>query len=256
MHNAGLFLNKLRNDGFIILKNVFTRIEQNILISYADKLYDLPEVKNSYMKYYENTENGRILSRVENFYKTDYEFAKLVNFKISPIINTLHREPMAMFKDKINWKLPGGGAFKPHQDHGAWDDFPPKYFVTCAVFADNSTRENGCLEMGIGHKPNKVIANTDGVINQNEVDKLGWKPVLVSPADMVIFDAFVPHRSQDNNSDSPRRVYYFTYNYREEGNHYKDYFKKKRIELPPDFERVDHTEYNLKSKYNLANPIS
>ena len=51
-----------------------------------------------------------------------------------------------LFKDKINWKNPGGQGFGAHQDQPAWDDFPPNKFVTAAMFVNNTTKENGCLE--------------------------------------------------------------------------------------------------------------
>ena len=80
--------------------------------------------------------------------------------------------------------------------------------------------------------------------------------VLVSPSDLVIFNAFVPHRSGKNTSNNTRRVFYFTFNKLEEGNYYGDYFEKKRREMPPDFERDPNKVYNTQNKYNLANPIN
>ena len=82
-----------------------------------------------------------------------------------------------------------------------------------------------------------------------------WEPLLTNTSDLIIFDAYVPHRSGPNLSDNPRRVLYFTYNLKEDGEHYDEYFKRKRIEFPPDFERDQNTKTNLDSKYNLANPI-
>ena len=39
---------------------------------------------------------------------------------------------MSLFKDKLNWKHPGGKGFKPHQDHPAWNDFNPDIFYSVA----------------------------------------------------------------------------------------------------------------------------
>ena len=138
MNRGNKLLQQINQNGFLILRNVFDRSEQKLLTNFADKIYSLPEVKNSYMKYYENTSNGRVLSRVENFYKTDLEFEKFINLKINHLVNEIYGEPMEIFKDKINWKQPGGGAFKPHQDYGAWNDFSPSYYVTCAMFLDDN----------------------------------------------------------------------------------------------------------------------
>jgi len=256
MNNSKRLLEQLNQNGFLIMRNVFNKSEQTLLTTTADKIYSLPEVKGSYMKYYENTKDGRILSRVENFYKTDLEFKKIINFKIDPLVNQIYGRSMNIFKDKINWKQPNGGAFQPHQDYGAWNDFPPSYYITCAMFADEATIKNGCLEMGIGYEKNVILKNTDGVIDESIVNKLTWKPIIVSPADLVLFDGHVPHKSADNKSENTRRVYYFTYNYSSEGNYYDKYFEKKREIMPPDFERSESNNINLNNKYNLANPIS
>ena len=249
-----------KNKGYIIIKNIFSNDEQNLLVNISKKLYNLPNVKNRYLKYYENTGSERVLSRVEHFYRDHPLLMDLLNTKVEPILSSVHNTQLTLFKDKINWKQPGCGAFKPHQDFEAWNDFPPKYFVSCALFADNSTIENGCLEMGESDTidfNNIILDNENGVITQPIEDSITWKPVIVNPADLVIFNSFVPHRSSNNNSNNMRRVFYFTYNYENDGMHYNDYFKKKRQVLPPDFERDNrNNKIDLNSKYNLANPIS
>ena len=242
--------------GFIVLRNFFTDLTSSKITETAERLYNLPEVENSYMKYYENSGEERILSRIEYFYKSDDFIRSLIDEEITPLISKLLGERSCLLKDKLNWKLPGGGAFKPHQDFEAWSDFPAKCYITCALFADFCTKENGCLEMVESAHKDGILKNTNGTINREIVDNLNWKPILVSPADLVVFDSYVPHRSEKNTSNSTRRVFYFTYNKESEGNYYEDYFKKKREELPPDFERDPKKKYNLQSKYNLANPIS
>ncbi len=55
--------------------------------------------------------------------------------------------PVVLFKDKINFKMPGGPGFKAHQDQQAgWTRYAP-LFVTALVTIDPATLENGCLEM-------------------------------------------------------------------------------------------------------------
>jgi hypothetical protein len=55
---------------------------------------------------------------------------------------------------------------------------------------------------------------------------------------------------------SQRRIFYFTYNRKEEGDFYEDYNKKKILEFTPDIERNNNIKYNnMGTKYNLANPI-
>ena len=221
-----------KKNGFIVINNFFSELEAKNIVNCANRFYNLPEVKNSYMKYYENTSNDRILSRMEYFYNYDNFIKSLIDTKITPTLTTIVGEDMSLFKDKLNWKLPGGGAFKPHQDFEAWSDFPPQYYATCAMFADSCTEENGCLEMVEDADKSGILKNENGCIDKELVDSFNWKKVLVSPTDLVIFNALVPHKSEPNKSNSTRRVFYFTYNKLSEGSYYEDYFSCKRIILP------------------------
>ncbi len=252
-----LLTRQFNRDGFLLLKNVFSKTQVNTILSEVDKLYSLPEVKSSYMKYFEKNKESKTLARIENFLK-EPQLQRLNNFvdiEVTPILEEVLEERVILFKDKINWKLPGGGAFDPHQDFEAWEDFPPRKFITCAVFVDECTRENGCLEMVAGQHTKGILKNTNGRLDQNLVESFEWQSILCGNRDLVIFDSFVPHRSDINLTDNPRRVFYFTYNLLSDGDYYNAYFDKKRSEFPPDFERTDGTNINTNSKYNLANPI-
>lgn len=244
-----------KRDGFIVLRDFFTESETKDILDSAQFLFNVPEKRDSYMKYYETVDGVRTLARIEKFYDFEPRIMSLVNMKIRPTLSNLEGWTMTLFKDKLNWKLPGGGAFKPHQDFEAYDDFPPKYYTTVAVFADECTIENGCLEMVRNGDKEGVLKNTNGCINDDIVASFNWEPVLVKPGDMVIFNALVPHRSGKNVSDSTRRVFYFTFNKLSEGIHYFEYFKKKREVMPPDIDRDPNKKYNTVNKYNLANPI-
>jgi len=254
--SVGSEKSQYKRDGYIVIRDFFSPLETEAIVSCADSLFKLPDVKGRYMKYYENTSNGRILARIEKFFSEEPRIMNLLKSRIMPKLIELEGEPMTLFKDKLNWKLSGGGEFKPHQDFEAYSDFPPKYYTTCAVFADTCTIENGCLEMVRGEADKGVLPNDNGCIKDELVSKYTWEPVLVSPSDLVFFNAFVPHRSGKNTSNNTRRVYYFTFNKLNEGNHYGAYFENKRREMPPDFERDPNKVYNTKNKYNLANPIN
>ena len=257
--SKGLLYRQFNYNGFIHLKNVFSKGDVEIFNSSAKRLSNLPEVRYQYMKYYEtcNKTNERILARMENFVNNN-EFTilnRIINLKVTPIVEEVIEKRMVIFKDKINWKLPGGGGFEPHQDHDAWSDFPLTKFITAAIFIDNSTLENGCLQVAENMHTSGILPNNNGCISNEITDNFHWIPLITSPTDLVLFDSYTPHMSKLNNSDKSRRAFYLTYNLRDEGNFYSEYFKKKRIEFPPDFER-DNTKININSKYNLANPIN
>lgn len=59
----------------------------------------------------------------------------------------LFREAAVLFKDKINFKLPGGDGFKAHQDvQAGWDAYASVH-ITAMLSIDRTTAENGWLEM-------------------------------------------------------------------------------------------------------------
>ena len=253
-------------DGFLLIKNFFTESEAIFLSNEASNLQQLPEKYGGYMKYYEtvntssidiNSNNERILARMENFIDETTELRYLVNNRVKTTLEEVADTNMTLFKDKLNWKLPGGGAFKPHQDFEAWSDFELSSFITCALFADKATIKNGCLEFVSGSHKNGILPNNYGCLTDEVVNNLKWEKIETTPRDMLLFDSYTPHKSDINKSKHKRRIFYFTFNKEEEGSYYKDYFDKKRQVFPPDFERNNTlTLETLNSKYNLANPIS
>jgi ectoine hydroxylase-related dioxygenase (phytanoyl-CoA dioxygenase family) len=71
-------------------------------------------------------------------------------------------------------------------------------------------------------------------------------PVPCSPGDVLFFDSYVPHASKANQTDSPRRILYLTYNAKSCGDHRAQYFADKRTNFPPDVERKPGTEYRFR----------
>ena len=138
------------------------------------------------------------------------------------------------------------------QDVIAYDQFKPAYHVTAAIFLDDATVENGCLhfpenyledvaeldspltDTPIGKLP--VLASYDGGpdngnIRQEICDKIRWNLVPAKRGDVVLFDSYVPHYSEKNNSDKTRRAMFFTFNAAADGNYYRDYYAMKRNEF-------------------------
>ena len=53
MDSPNLLKKQFNRDGYIILKNVFSKEMSKTIVSEANKLYNLPEIKGGYMKYFE-----------------------------------------------------------------------------------------------------------------------------------------------------------------------------------------------------------
>ena len=60
-----------KRDGFIVLRDFFNESQTKEILNIADYLFDIPEERDSYMKYYETVDGKRTLSRIEKFY--DFE---------------------------------------------------------------------------------------------------------------------------------------------------------------------------------------
>ena len=142
--------------------------------------------------------------------------------------------PVVLFKDKINFKMPGGGGFKAHQDQQAgWGRYAP-IFVTALVTLDAATEENGCLEIAAGRHREGMIGEEWCPLDEND---LRLQPVPTAPGDVIFFDSFAPHASRPNFSDAPRRILYLTYNLASHGDSRVRYYADKHASFPPDIER-------------------
>mgnify|MGYP005634734169 FL=1 len=239
-------IQNFENDGFLIKKNFFdkTRINEirNWVYEYMDKQIDDWEFGKE-MAYYETSKKDgtRILARIEKFVDYHNGFKNLVESKqVTDCVDALMGESSVFFKEKINFKKAGGGGFNPHQDQiSRWETYA-KNFMNVLICTDDSTIENGCLEVSPGFHKMGLLGPVDQPIPQTWLEKMNFIPVTTSLGDVIFFDGFTPHQSKDNKSKKPRTNVYLTYNKLSEGIHRESYFTRKRKELPPDNEREEN----------------
>jgi len=225
-------------DGYLVVRNFFGAGEVDDLLRWTTELETAPEVVGRHWVYHEDslTEPGRrVIQRIENFCPFHEGFERLIREgALAHWIGRMAGGPVVLFKDKINFKKPGGPGFKAHQDQQAgWTTYAP-IFVTAMVTLDPATLENGCLEMTPGR-------HREGLIGEE------WKPldesgltlhaVPTAPGDVIFFDSFAPHASKPNFTDAPRRILYLTYNLASLGDHRARYYADKHASFPPDIER-------------------
>ena len=237
-------LHLMQRDGFLVVPNFFGGQQVSDLLQWTEALERAPERAGQHWVYHEEsvTEPGRkVIQRIENFCPYHAAFDDLVcRGSLSRWTAALMGGPVVLFKDKINFKMPGGPGFKAHQDQQAgWTRYAP-LFVTALVTIDAATLENGCLEMVPGR-------HREGLIGEewNPLDEtgLGLQPVPTLPGDVIFFDSFAPHASKPNFTDKPRRILYLTYNLTAHGDHRKQYYTEKHAAFPPDIERDGRTRY-------------
>lgn len=231
----------------------------NRLRAWTQELAERPERPGRWMKYYERTEkDDRQLCRVEDFlpYHAGFD-AFLRGESMLARLADLMGEEASLFKEKINFKLPGGSGFLPHQDAPAFAAFGQRYHVTVLVTVDASTQENGGLEFAEPVAEGEILAQAeDGTIAADLASRLTWQPLDLPAGSVVFFDSYIPHRSTTNQSQGARRSLYVTYNRKRDGERRQDYYRDKRQAFPPECERLDGVDYAARAgAYNLANPI-
>ena len=239
-----------QRDGFVIVRGLFDEGEIARISAWTDELERLPEVPGRAMKYFEPSllrPDDRVLQRIENFCPFHAGFAELCESdKLRGSVARLFGEPAVLFKDKINFKLPGGGGFKPHQDQQAgWGTYAD-LFITAMLSIDATTTENGCLELCAGHHTRGLIGQEWTPLTDDDMRRLGAQPVPTRPGDAVFFDSYTPHASAPNLTAERRRLLYITYNRRSAGDHRARYFADKRKSFPPDIERDPSRTYTFR----------
>jgi len=237
-------IEEFKSTGFLVIRNLYDAERMQKIIEWTEEVTNFPEVPGKYMMYFEESKlepGKRILSRMEDIEPFHQGFSDLfVRGEIQQITSQLFGDEAVLFKDKINFKMPGGDGFKAHQDvQAGWDRYS-KLHITALISIDPSTVENGCLEMVSGYHDKGLIGAQWKPLVE---DALNYISVTTNPGDTVFFDSFAPHRSRPNMTDEKRRVLYVTYNAAAEGDHRRQYYDDKRLSYPPDIEREPDKEY-------------
>ena len=228
----------MAQDGYLVVRGFFDAAATGGILRWPAQLAATPERPGQHWVYHEASlaEPGqRVIQRIENFCPYHPGFDALVRHgALARWTAALMGGPVALFKEKINFKMPGAPGFKAHQDQQAgWSRYAP-LFVTALVTIDPATTENGCLELVPGRHREGLIGAEWTPLDEAG---LGLRAVPTLPGDVVFFDSFAPHASKPNRTDTPRRLLYLTYNLCRAGDHRARYHAEKHAAFPPDIER-------------------
>lgn len=229
---------QLQRDGYCVVRELVDATGVARLLRWTTQLETGPEISGRHWVYREDsqtTPGRRIVQRIENFCPFHDGFDEFVrDGALLRWTSALMGAPAVLFKDKINFKMPGGAGFKLHQDQQAgWSVYAP-LFVTAMVTLDAATIDSGCLEIAAGR-------HREGLIGEQwqPLDEAGvtLTAVPTAPGDVIFFDSYVPHASRVNFTNRPRRILYLTYNLASDGDHRARYFADKYAAFPPDIDR-------------------
>ncbi len=235
---------EFEKNGYLIVRGAFGPEAIGLLKSWSEELCARPEEPGKHWVYHEKSKldaHVDLINRIENISPFHSGFAELSEILKAPTAQLLGEEAV-LFKEKINFKMPGGEGFKPHQDSQAgWEDYAD-YFVSVMVTIDEATIENGCLQLVAGQHQRGLFRMWEP-LTENDMKGMEFVPHPTKPGDLVFFDCYTPHASEANMSNQIRRLYFATYNRLSAGDHKARYYADKRKSFPPDIERIAGKEY-------------
>lgn len=238
-----------KKDGFLLVRQMYSNVEISEIGQWTDEVARLPEVPGKYMMYFEKSQvdGSRIICRIENFVPYHEGFSSLITSdRMQRAVSELCGEEAVLFKDKINFKLPGGDGFKGHQDvQAGWDKYAALH-ITAMVAIDETNEANGSLEMIPGMHRKGLLGKQWAPLTQDDTAHAQYEALHCKPGDAVFFDSYAPHRSAPNRTDKARRVLYITYNSLSEGDSREQYYADKRASYPPDVERDPDKDYRFR----------
>ena len=232
---------EFENRGFIVLKGFFNKAAMNKVSAWLDELRDKDPGENQEAKYYEkSTITGEnILVRIENVLGgRNREIAKLL-LPPKPIecLTQLFGEPPVLFKEKVNYKLPGCRPDKLHQDQAAGWNAYGDFYITMGIAVDENRMENAALSfLKSGNYEKRLMSEEWCCLSEADPP---YQPeddyVLLEadPGDVIFFDSYVPHGSPANTSDRSRRNIFLTFNKLSDGDMRAKYYQDKWAKYPP-----------------------
>jgi len=240
-------------DGFVILRGALDPATVRRLRDEVDAVASTEQRPEAF--YYHETSNDdpgvEILRRVERLSAASPIINELFRSDVvAGLVGQLFGEPAVLFKDKLNLKLPGGSGFRAHVDghflwkhpdgvdRRGWLEYGTE-FINAVIGIDQSTRDNGCLEVAklretferVGRTPDAIM---DGVVGRgpdvtDEVaEAVTYQLLETEPGDIALFDWRCIHRSAPNHSTESRRILYSTYNRLSAGDLMARYYDDKR----------------------------
>lgn len=174
----------------------------------TDSIATWPAGSHVWGQYEEQTGTGVAICRTENVSACAPVVAALVDGSLRETAGRMLGTDATAFKDKINYKQPGGAGFRPHQDLLAYPGVDRVLSILVAI--DECTTESGCLRLA-GGIADVLPVDDRGVVRGDVADALEWEAVPLGPGDAILLDGLAPHCSDANGSSAARRVLVASY---------------------------------------------
>jgi 2-aminoethylphosphonate dioxygenase len=215
-----------------------------VLRSWIEEVSSWPDDGDGWLHHREMTDDGPKLCRSENLIPFHEGLRQLLTEgALVEIASALLGQSAVLYKEKVNYKLPGGAGYAPHQDAPAYP-FVASH-VSAMVAIDDATTDNGCLEVASGMHHELLPVDDVGCVRADVAAGLDWAAVEVSAGQTLWFHSRTPHRSGPNGSPDARRAIYPTYNALAEGDLRSDYYAEKLAEFALRSAEGRHTGVSL-----------
>ncbi len=212
--------------GWVIV-DALSSAEQVDLRSWVDDIAARPDGEGGLLQHFEGTDQGPLLCRSENFVPVHAGLRRLLcSGTLVEVAGALLGEPAVLYKEKVNYKLPGGAGYSAHQDAPAYPLIDTH--VSAMIAVDDADDANGGLEVVSGCFDRVLPTDDRGCIPPTVADTLEWEAVPLAAGQTLWFHSRTPHRSGANRSTAPRRAIYPTYNAAREGDRRAAYYAAKR----------------------------
>ena len=247
-------VNEFKKKGFIVIKGFFSPDGMAKISSWLDELRDRQPAEDEEAKYYETSpiSGENILVRVENVIGNYNREASdlLISDKAKEALTQLFGEAPVLFKEKINYKLPGCRSDKLHQDQAAGWNAYCDFFITMGIAVDENRLDNGAFSfMNSGNYEKRLMTEEWQPLT---ADDPPYQPedeyVLLEadPGDVIFFDSYVPHGSPANTGTRSRRNIFLTFNKETDGDMRKKYYRDKWASYAPNRADEARTDYSYR----------
>ena len=228
-------VNEFKEKGFIVIKGFFRPDEMAKFSAWLDELRDKQPAEGEEAKYYETSpiSGESILVRIENVIGDHNREASdlLISDKAREYLTQLLGEAPVLFKEKINYKLPGCRPDKLHQDQAAGWNAYCDFFISMAIAVDENRLDNAALSfMNSGNYENKLMTGEWRPLTEDDPPyqpKDEYVLLEADPGDVIFFDSYVPHGSPANTGTRGRRNIFLTFNKESDGDMREKYYRDK-----------------------------
>ena len=265
--------------GFVIFHDLLSAEEKNRITQYVTEIQEWPARAGEHMHYFEDSGGSgsgeQQLCRTERYLDFHEGLEQMVGpaSRLATVAATLLGDPAGVhvFKERLNYKLPGGGGFAAHQDAPAWSGASPtapdaempfiQSSLNMNIAIDRMHPANGGLSVLPGlHAGGRLFPqNADGTLTDEFCDSHEWEDVVLEPGEILFFSLHLPHRSGPNTTPSPRRAVYITYSGASTSSpdERDAYYARYRRLMPPAGEQAEGESYaEGHAIYNWATPMA